>query len=164
MGFSMPGGAMATKLILNGRRVSVDAAPDMPLLWALRDVLGMTGTRFGCGAGQCGACTVIVDRAAMRACSVALGDLAGKQVRTIEGLADPKTRRLHRVQQAWVDCNVAQCGYCQAGQIMSAVALLETHPQPTDAQVTDAMNGNLCRCGTYPRVRAAIAQAAGGKA
>ncbi|MCG2586459.1 (2Fe-2S)-binding protein [Massilia sp. TS11] len=134
----------------------------MPLLWVLRDLLQLTGTKFGCGAGLCGACTIHLDGEPVRACSTPLAAAAGKRVRTIEGLAEGT--RLHPVQQAWKDCNVAQCGYCQAGQIMSAVALLERHPQPTPEQITAAMDGNLCRCGSYPRVLAAIARAAGGSA
>ena len=156
---------MQLQLTINRKKVPVEADPEMPLLWVLRDTLGMTGTKFGCGAGLCGACTVIVGGESVRACSTTVGSVAGKQIRTIEGLADARTHKLHPVQQAWKDCNVAQCGYCQSGQIMSAVALLEKHPRPSDAQIADGMEGNLCRCGTYPRMQQAIRQAcAKGKA
>ncbi|UGQ45841.1 (2Fe-2S)-binding protein [Massilia endophytica] len=156
---------MPLQLNINRKTVGIDADPDMPLLWVLRDMLGMTGTKFGCGAGLCGACTVIVGGEAVRSCSTTVGSVAGKPIRTIEGLADARTSKLHPVQQAWKDCNVAQCGYCQSGQIMSAVALLEKHPKPSAAQIAEGMEGNLCRCGTYPRMRQAIQMAAGkGKA
>ncbi len=145
------------KLNVNGTLHDVDVEPDMPLLWALRDELNIKGPKFGCGAGLCGACTVIIDGEAVRSCQTLTGDVTG-EVRTIDGLADGA--KLHPVQQAWLDEQVAQCGYCQAGQIMNAVALLEKNPHPTDAEIDDAMNGNLCRCGTYPRIKAAIKRAA----
>lgn len=131
---------------------------DEPLLYTLREHFGLKGAKFGCGVGLCGACTVIVDRVAVRSCITQTGDVEGAQVRTIEGLAEGE--RLHPVQQAWLDLSVPQCGYCQAGQIMSAVALLDEVPKPDDQDVEVAMEGNLCRCGTYPRIRAAIARAA----
>lgn len=146
------------KLTINGaeRELSVDA--DMPLLWALRDELGLIGTKFGCGIAQCGACTVHVDGVAMRACVVRVSDIAGKSVTTIEGLAEGT--RLHPLQQTWIEQDVAQCGYCQAGQIMSAAALLARNPNPSDADIDAAMAGNYCRCGTYNRIRSAIHSAA----
>jgi isoquinoline 1-oxidoreductase alpha subunit len=144
-------------LTINGQSIDVDADEDMPLLWALRDSLGLTGTKYGCGIGACGACTVHVDGEALRACLVPVGSLPGKTVTTIEGLGSDG---LHVVQQAWVDENVPQCGYCQAGQIMSAAALLARNPSPSDADIDNAMAGNLCRCGTYPRIRQAIHTAA----
>jgi isoquinoline 1-oxidoreductase subunit alpha len=146
------------QLQVNGTMVEVGDDPQMPLLWALRDIAGLTGTKFGCGVAACGACTVLVEGVATRSCVTAVGDVTGP-VTTIEGVGSPET--LHRVQQAWIDEQVAQCGYCQSGQIMSAVALLEGNPAPTDADIDDAMSGNLCRCGTYPRIRAAIRRAAG---
>jgi isoquinoline 1-oxidoreductase alpha subunit len=145
-------------LTVNGTDHELDVEPDMPLLWALRDMLGLVGTKFGCGIAQCGACTVHVDDLAMRSCSITVADVAGKRVRTIEGLAEGA--RLHPLQQTWIEQDVAQCGYCQAGQIMSAAALLNQHPNPTDAQIDVAMQGNYCRCGTYNRVRSAIHGAA----
>ena len=141
---------------INGRREIYEGDSERPLLWHLRDGLGLTGTKFGCGAGLCGACTVHVDGAAARACALPMKAVAGKTVTTIEGLASGT--RLHPVQQAWIDEDVAQCGYCQAGQIMAAVALLARNPNPS-AEEVDAVAG-LCRCGTYPRVRKAIARAA----
>ncbi|MBE0454001.1 MAG: (2Fe-2S)-binding protein [Roseovarius sp.] len=131
--------------------------PDMPLLWVLRDVLGLTGTKYGCGIAQCGACTVHIDGVATRSCQVALGDVWGP-VTTIEGLGTPETP--HPVQAAWIATQVAQCGYCQSGQIMQAAGLLAEVADPTDAEIDDAMSGNLCRCGTYPRIRAAVRAAA----
>ncbi|MHA3913708.1 (2Fe-2S)-binding protein [Halovulum sp. GXIMD14793] len=145
------------KLTVNGNEYEVDAAPVMPLLWVLRDELGITGPKYGCGVAQCGACTVHVGGMAVRACQLPLGDLEG-EVTTIEGLGSPDAA--HAVQQAWLENQVAQCGYCQAGQIMQAAALLYTNPEPSDQEIDDAMSGNLCRCGTYPRIRAAIHAAA----
>jgi len=147
-------------LTVNGAPRSFDGDPDMPLLWYLRDSLQMTGTKFGCGAALCGACTVHVDGAAMRSCKVAMAAVIGKSVTTIEGL-DPKGQ--HPLQVAWRDQGVPQCGYCQAGQIMQAASLLKSTPKPSDAQIEEAMSGNLCRCGTYTRIKAAIHQAAGMK-
>ncbi len=145
-------------LTVNGTRHDVDVSPDMPLLWVLRETLGLTGTKFGCGLGQCGACTVHVDGTAVRSCLTAVGDAAGTQVTTIEGLSPTAT---HRLQVAWVAEQVPQCGYCQSGQLMSAAALLARTPQPTDAEIDTAMAGNICRCGTYQRIRRAIHRAAG---
>jgi isoquinoline 1-oxidoreductase alpha subunit len=148
---------MSMRLSINGREVSVDAAPDTPLLWVLRDDMGLTGTKFGCGMAQCGACTVHVDGQAVRSCVLPLASVAGKAVTTIEAMArDPVGRK---VQAAWQEHDVPQCGYCQSGQIMSAVALLRAKPKPTDADIDAAMSGNICRCGTYPRIRAAIQSA-----
>ena len=149
---------MPTTLTVNGRTETLDLPPDMPLLWALRDGLNLTGTKFGCGVAACGACTVHVDGQAVRSCQTALGDVAGASVTTIEGLGNPAA--LHAVQAAWAAAQVAQCGYCQSGQIMQAAALLAETPDPTDAQIDEAMSGNLCRCGTYPRIRAAVQDAA----
>jgi aerobic-type carbon monoxide dehydrogenase small subunit (CoxS/CutS family) len=148
---------MAIKLIVNGRSTTVDLAPDTPLLWALRDTLNLHGTKYGCGIGQCGACTVQIGGEAVRSCQTPLASVAGKQVTTIEGLSADGS---HPLQKAWVDLDVPQCGYCQAGQIMSAAALLAKHPSPTDGEIDTAMSGNLCRCGTYVRVRQAIHKAA----
>ncbi len=148
------------KLQVNGTVHELDIEPDMPLLWALRDELNIKGPKFGCGAGLCGACTVIIDGQATRSCQTAVGDVTSN-VRTIDGLGKPDA--LHRVQQAWLDEQVVQCGYCQAGQIMNAVALLEANPTPSDKDIDEAMSGNLCRCGTYPRIRAAIKRAAAGQ-
>ena len=144
-------------LRVNGTTRAVDADPAMPLLWALRDLLGMTGTKYGCGIGACGACTVHLNGQAVRSCITAIGDVGDQQVTTIEGLSPEGT---HPIQRAWIANNVPQCGYCQVGQIMQAAALLQTTPKPTDQQITDAMSGNICRCGTYQRIRAAIKQAA----
>lgn len=149
---------MTTVFTVNGRPATVDLPPDTPLLWALRDGLNLTGTKFGCGVAACGACTVHVDGVAVRSCQTALGDVAGMTVVTIEGLGDPAA--LHAVQAAWVDHQVAQCGYCQSGQIMQAAALLGENPSPSVAEIDEAMSGNLCRCGTYPRIRAAVQDAA----
>jgi isoquinoline 1-oxidoreductase alpha subunit len=144
------------ELDLNGKKVRVGAAPDKPLLWVLREDLGLLGAKFGCGKGLCGACTVLMDGRPVRSCSVPLAQADGKAIRTIEGLS---TDGSHRVQRAWQALDVPQCGYCQAGQIMAAVALLETTPAPTDQDIDQAMT-NICRCGTYPRIRAAIHRAA----
>jgi isoquinoline 1-oxidoreductase alpha subunit len=146
-----------TNLRVNGGTRTVDADPAMPLLWALRDLLGMTGTKFGCGIGACGACTVHLNGEAVRSCITAIGDVGDQEITTIEGLSPDGT---HPVQRAWVANNVPQCGYCQAGQIMQAASLLKDTPKPTDQQITDAMSGNVCRCGTYQRIRAAIKAAA----
>ncbi|EML1595437.1 (2Fe-2S)-binding protein [Burkholderia cenocepacia] len=140
-------------LTVNGSEQHFDGNPDMPLLWYLRDVLGHTGTKFGCGMALCGACTVHLDGVAIRACITPVAVAAGKRVTTIEGLS---TELTHPLQQAWQELNVAQCGYCQSGQIMQAASLLKTNPHPTDADIDDAMSGNICRCGTYTRIRAAI--------
>jgi aerobic-type carbon monoxide dehydrogenase small subunit (CoxS/CutS family) len=142
---------------INGQSRRLDADPDMPLLWALRDVLNLTGTKYGCGIAQCGTCTVHVNGEAVRACVTPLSAVAGKQVTTIEGL-HPEGK--HPVQQAWVEAQVPQCGYCQSGQIMAAAALLAKNPQPSDADIDAAMAGNICRCGTYQRIRSAIKRAA----
>jgi isoquinoline 1-oxidoreductase alpha subunit len=146
------------QLRVNGQMLDLGEDPQMPLLWALRDIAGLKGTKFGCGIAACGACTVLIDGEPVRSCITPVGDIAG-EVTTIEGIGTPDA--LSRVQQAWIDEQVAQCGYCQSGQIMSAVALLAANPQPTDADIDDAMSGNLCRCGTYPRIRTAIKRAAG---
>ncbi len=146
-----------TTFTLNQKIVTADAAPETPLLWVLRDHLGLTGTKFGCGMALCGACTVHVDGVATRSCVLPLRALEGKTVTTIEGLS---ADRSHPVQRAWVELDVPQCGYCQSGQIMSAAALLRNNPKPTDADIDSAMSGNLCRCGTYPRIRRAIHRAA----
>jgi len=148
---------MPTRLTVNGTAHDIDLPDDVPLLWALRDGLGLTGTKFGCGVAACGACTVQIDGEAVRSCSVALADVWG-EVTTIEGLGTPEAMAV--IQAAWADHQVAQCGYCQSGQIMQAAALLAQTPDPTDQQIDDAMMGNLCRCGTYPRIRAAIHHAA----
>jgi isoquinoline 1-oxidoreductase subunit alpha len=146
-------------LDVNGKRQDVDVDSEMPLLWVLRDTLGLTGTKFGCGLGQCGACTVHVDGAAVRSCLTTAKAAAGKKVTTIEGLSPASN---HPLQTAWVAEQVPQCGYCQSGQIMSAAALLAKTPRPTDAQIDTAMTGNICRCGTYQRIRRAIHRAARG--
>lgn len=145
------------KLVVNGTEHEVDVEPDMPLLWVLRDELGITGPKYGCGVAQCGACTVHVDGLAVRSCQLAAADVDG-EVTTIEGLGSPEA--LHAVQKAWVEHQVAQCGYCQSGQIMSAAAFLDFNPEPTDEDIDTVMSANLCRCGTYPRIRAAIKSAA----
>jgi isoquinoline 1-oxidoreductase alpha subunit len=141
------------KLTINGETHSVDADPKMPLLWALRDLLNMTGTKFGCGAGLCGACTVHLDGKAVRSCVTPLAAAEGKPITTIEGLSEDGS---HPVQQAWVKHQVPQCGYCQPGQIMQAAALLADNPSPDSDAIDEAMRGNICRCGTYPRIKAAI--------
>ena len=143
---------------VNGQPQSLDIDKDTPLLWALRETIKLTGTKFGCGIGQCGACTVLLDGEPIRSCSMAIEYVQGKNVTTIEGLSGTAS---HPVQQAWIEHNVPQCGYCQAGQIMSAVALLANNPEPTDDDIDNAMAGNICRCGTYPRIRKAIHAAAG---
>jgi len=145
------------KLNVNGQDHDVAASDDMPLLWVLRDLLGLTGTKFGCGMAQCGACTVHLDGQPVRSCVLPAAAVQGRAVKTIEGLS---SQGLHAVQQAWIDEDVVQCGYCQPGQIMSAVALLASRPQPTDADIDAALSANLCRCGTYPRIRAAVRRAA----
>jgi isoquinoline 1-oxidoreductase alpha subunit len=142
---------------VNGQKKSVDADPQMPLLWALRDHLDMTGTKYGCGIGSCGACTIHVDGMPARACQTSLADAAGRDITTIEG-ANGKVAQA--VQSAWQKLDVVQCGYCQSGQIMSAIALLSQTPKPTDEEITNAMDGNVCRCATYQRIRAAIHEAA----
>ncbi len=147
---------MAATLDVNGKPLSVQAADDTPLLWVLRDELGLTGTKYGCGIAQCGACTVLADGAPIRSCLTPIAAVAGAKITTIEGLEGR-----HRLQEAWVRLDVPQCGYCQSGQIMSAVALLEQSPQPTDEEIDAAMSGNICRCGAYQRIHAAIKDAAG---
>jgi len=146
------------QLLVNGEQRDVDVEDDMPLLWVLRDELGLTGTKFGCGIAQCGACTVHMDGVAVRSCQVAAATAEGADIVTIEGLGQPDA--LHAVQEAWVEHQVAQCGYCQSGQIMQAASLLENNPAPTDDDIDIVMGGNLCRCGTYPRIRAAVKTAA----
>ena len=150
---------MAVELNVNGRRVSAEADPDTPLLWVLRDELRLTGTKFGCGIAQCGACTGHVDGETRRSCVTPIKFVEGREITTIEGLSGPVAER---VQEAWVGIDVPQCGYCQSGQVMSAVALLEAVPSPTDADIDGAMNGNICRCATYARIRQAIKNAAEG--
>jgi isoquinoline 1-oxidoreductase alpha subunit len=145
------------KLVVNGTEHDVDAPPDMPLLWVLRDLLGMTGTKFGCGVAQCGACTVHVDGVPRRSCVTPVETVAGKPITTIEGLSKDGQ---HPVQRAWAELDVVQCGYCQSGQIMSAAALLQKIPDPSDTDIDQALSGNICRCGTYPRIRAAVHRAA----
>jgi isoquinoline 1-oxidoreductase alpha subunit len=142
--------------VVNGQTTTIDVEPEMPLLWALRDELGLVGTKFGCGAGLCGACTVVIDGEAMRSCQTPVSHAAGKSVLTIEGLG---AKALHAVQKAWIEADAPQCGYCQSGQIMAAVALLTKNPNPSDADIDDEMT-NICRCGTYPRMRAAVHRAA----
>ncbi len=147
---------MAISFILNGRSQTVDVSPNMPLLWVLRDTLNLTGTKYGCGMAFCGACTVHVNGEATRSCVTPISAVAGKKLTTIEGLSPEHS---HPVQQAWIEVDVPQCGYCQSGQIMAAAALLAKKPQPSDSEINDAMSGNLCRCGTYLRIREAIHQA-----
>jgi isoquinoline 1-oxidoreductase subunit alpha len=145
---------------VNGQNQQVDATPEMPLLWVLRDLVGLTGTKFGCGIAQCGACTVHLDGQPVRSCVTPIAAVGTRKVTTIEAIGNTPAGR--KVQQAWLDLDVVQCGYCQSGQIMSAAALLAAHPQPSDADIDMAMAGNICRCGTYVRIRAAIKQAAKG--
>jgi isoquinoline 1-oxidoreductase alpha subunit len=152
---------MKVDFTVNGKAVSVDVPPDMPLLWVLRDNLNLKGTKFGCGEGQCGACTVHLRGRAVKSCQVEAKTLAGAAVTTIEGLSPNGT---HPLQLAWKELDVPECGYCQAGQLMMAAAFLQTTPKPTEAQIDTAMNGNICRCGTYQRIRAAIHRAAGKEA
>lgn len=149
------------QLTINGKRVQYDGEPEMPLLWYLRDGLELTGTKFGCGMGLCGACTVHVNGAAARSCVTPMSAVSGKRITTIEGLSPNGD---HPLQRAWRACNVPQCGYCQTGQVMQAAALLSVKPKPTDAEIDSTMQGNICRCGTYQRIRQAIKQAAGVKA
>ena len=144
-------------LNINGQQKEVDVAEDTPMLWVLRDHLKLKGTKYGCGIAQCGACTVHIDGAAMRSCSIPIAQVGDKKITTIEGLSEKGT---HPVQKAWLEHDVAQCGYCQAGQIMSASALLKDNPNPSDEEISIAMNGNICRCGTYTRIRAAVKTAA----
>jgi isoquinoline 1-oxidoreductase subunit alpha len=148
---------MAYTLTVNGRSMTVDVSADMPLLWALRDVMNLKGTKFGCGAGLCGACTVLLDGKPVRSCQTPVRTVGAKRVATIEGLSEDGS---HPVQRAWMELDVPQCGYCQAGQIMAAVALLDKTPKPTDQDINTAMTGNLCRCGTYLRIRQAVHRAA----
>jgi aerobic-type carbon monoxide dehydrogenase small subunit (CoxS/CutS family) len=148
---------MSFKLTVNSQSTTIDVPPDMPLLWVVRDSLNLRGTKYGCGIAVCGACTVHIDGVAARSCITPISSVAGKRVTTIEGLSSDGS---HPVQQAWMDVDVAQCGYCQPGQIMSAAALLAKYPNPSDAQIDAAMNGNFCRCGTYLRIRQAIHKAA----
>jgi aerobic-type carbon monoxide dehydrogenase small subunit (CoxS/CutS family) len=145
------------KLTINGKDTEVDVEPDTPLLWVLRDTLGLTGTKYGCGAALCGACTVHIDGQPVRSCRTPVGEVTARKVTTIEGLSPDRS---HPVQKAWIELDVPQCGYCQSGQIMSAAALLAHTPQPSDADIDTAMSGNICRCGTYQRIRAAIHRAA----
>jgi isoquinoline 1-oxidoreductase alpha subunit len=146
-----------TTITVNNQMVNVEAESDTPLLWVLRDHLGMTGTKFGCGMALCGACTVHIDGAATRSCVLPLGAVEGKSITTIEGLSKDRS---HAVQRAWLEIDVPQCGYCQSGQIMSATALLKANPKPSDGDIDAAMSGNICRCGTYARIRKAIHRAA----
>ncbi|WP_371185125.1 (2Fe-2S)-binding protein [Thalassotalea maritima] len=148
---------MAKQLIINGQKVDIDVDENMPLLWFLRDHLAITGTKFGCGTGLCGACTVHIDGVAMRSCIMPVGTLANKEITTIEGLSEHGD---HPLQKAWVDNKVPQCGYCQAGQIMNAASFLNSNKNPTDDDIVNAMQGNICRCGTYQRIKKAIRQAA----
>jgi isoquinoline 1-oxidoreductase alpha subunit len=148
---------MAVDLTINGEAHSLDVDPQMPLLWAIRDIAGLTGTKFGCGKALCGTCTVHLDGQPIRSCSFPVANAAGKEITTIEGLSADGS---HPVQVAWRELNVPQCGYCQSGQIMSAAALLERNPKPSDADIDNAMSGNICRCGTYTRIRTAIHRAA----
>ena len=147
-------------LNVNGEDHAIDVTDDTPILWALRDVIGMTGTKFGCGKALCGACTIHLDGTPTRSCITPVSMAAGKKITTIEAIGATEAGR--KIQQAWIDLDVVQCGYCQSGQVMSATALLASNPQPSDADIDAAMAGNICRCGTYPRIRAAIKQAAAG--
>lgn len=147
---------MAIALRVNGSTYEVDTEPETPLLWVLRDSIGLTGTKFGCGIAQCGVCTVHIDGQPMRSCITPVSSVAGRDITTVEGLSEDNS---HPVQQVWIENSVPQCGYCQSGQIMSAAALLETNPNPSDDQINAAMSGNLCRCGTYPRIRKAVRRA-----
>ena len=149
------------RFIVNGKAIDSAAAPDTPLLWVLREDLGLTGTKFGCGIGQCGACTVHVDGTAAKSCQLPVSAVEGMTITTIEGLSDDST---HPLQVAWIEEQVPQCGYCQSGQIMAAAALLAGTPKPTDADIDAAMSGNICRCGTYQRIRKSVHRAAGGAA
>jgi isoquinoline 1-oxidoreductase alpha subunit len=151
--------AVMATLRINGKDHQLDVPDDMPLLWVLRDVIGLTGTKFGCGVALCGACTVHVDGRPVRACILPVANLEGRAITTIEGIGETASGK--KIQQAWLDVEVVQCGYCQSGQIMSAAALLARNPNPTDADIDLSMSGNICRCGTYPRIRAAIKEAAG---
>ena len=144
-------------ITVNGAKHQVDVVPEMPLLWVLRDELGITSPKYGCGIAQCGACTVQIDGDAVRSCQALIADVAGKAITTIEAVG---RGGLHPVQEAWIEHQVPQCGYCQGGQIIQAIALLETHPKPTDTDINEVMSGNLCRCGTYARIRVAIHAAA----
>lgn len=148
---------MATEFELNGKTVNLDVDPQMPLLWAIRDIAGLTGTKYGCGKALCGTCVVHMDGSPVRSCALPVSAAAGASITTIEGLSEDGN---HPVQKAWRELNVAQCGYCQSGQIMSAAALLEQNPNPTDSDIDTAMSGNICRCGTYTRIRSAIHKAA----
>jgi isoquinoline 1-oxidoreductase subunit alpha len=154
--------ALMVTLKINGQDSSVDAPEQMPLLWVLRDLLGLTGTKFGCGIGQCGACTVHLEGVPVRACLLPIGSIRGRPITTVEGVGATPTGA--KIQRAWLDVEVIQCGYCQSGQIMSAAALLAATPLPTDADINAAMSGNICRCGTYVRIRDAIKRAAGSNA
>ncbi len=151
----------AIRLVVNGQPRTADVDPDTPLLWVLRDALGLTGTKYSCGAGLCGACTVLLDGAPARSCQVTAAQAAGRKVTTIEGLSPDRS---HPLQKAWLEEQVPQCGYCQSGQIMAAAALLAKNPHPTDAEIDAALSANLCRCGTYPRIRRAVHAAAKGGA
>ena len=146
-----------TTLRVNGQEHDLDVPDDMPLLWALRDVVGLTGTKFGCGVALCGACTVHLDGRPIRSCITPVANVVGKSVTTIEAIGETPSGK--KIQEAWLGIEVVQCGYCQSGQIMSAAALIESNPNPTDAEIDAAMSGNICRCGTYPRIRVAIKQA-----
>ncbi len=150
-------GVSMVQFKVNGQSQSFDGDPEMPLLWYLRDILGYTGTKFGCGMGLCGACTVLQNGKAVRSCQTQMGKVSGVEITTIEGIS---AHGPHAVQKAWAEINVPQCGYCQTGQIMQAVSLLSSNPHPTDTDIDDSMSGNICRCGTYQRIRAAIHQAA----